>query len=620
VAQGYCRILTELFCIVRAVDLLNIPQFLKRDVLFFYTPFFRALFLLSLLLSALFEVHSAEVDIKGIENNAVLKNVRAHIESLDIPSASYQFGQYQESLQIKVAAATQVFGYYHATTLVTPPSTVSSGVAKNKNWILQIVLGPLTLVRQLSIKIEGQGVEDTEIQTLLSASKLKQGNPLEHSVYENAKNELRSLALSRGYFDFEFEQSNIKVFESLNVADITLHIQSGIRYKFGDLRFGNDTRSQKLAKGLTPFKTGDLYQSSQLGLLNQRLKQTQYFRHVIVRPLVAEAVDAAVPIEVILTHKPRDNFDVGLGVSTDIDGARFTGKWKRPWVNSSGHSVGGEVYVSSPEQYVSVDYKVPLEDAIQNYLSYQAGYQAQNDNDTSSHKWSVSATRHWTVEHSDWQRSAFLRLEQETFIQGLEPEQTTRLLTPGFTLSRLRSKGGLDIHWGDKQTITSEFASESLLSDINMLRITAASKWVRSIDQHRFLWRAELGGIVTNDFDQVPSSLRFFTGGDQSVRGFDYKTLSPFEFDSDGEPELTGGQYLAVASVEYSYPVAENWRAAAFVDVGNATEELFKDPAIGIGVGAIWYSPIGPVRLYLAKGKSDFGTTRYFHISMGPSL
>jgi translocation and assembly module TamA len=583
-----------------------------------YNPFFRTWCLLTLLLFVLFEVHGAKVDIKGIENDRVLKNVRAHIESLDIPSASSQFGQYQENLQLKVQAASQVFGYYHATTVFAPPSVISSS-AKNKNWDLQIMLGPITLIRHLSIKIEGQGAQDAKIQTLLSSFKLNQGKPLEHSVYENVKNELQSLALSRGYFDFEFEQSNIKVFESLNAADITLHINSGLRYKFGDLRFGNDTRSQRLAMSLTPFRTGDFYQASQLGLLNQRLKQTQYFRHVIVRPLVAEAINDAVPIQVILTHKPRDNFDVGVGVSSDV-GPRFTAKWKRPWVNSRGHALGAEVYVSSPEQYVSVDYKVPLEDAIQNYLSYQAGYQAQNENDTKSNKWSISATRHWTVVDSDWQRSAFLRLEQETFIQGLEPEQTTRLLTPGFTFSRLRNRGGLDISWGDKQTLTTEFASESLLSDINMFRITGASKWVRSYNLHRFLWRAELGGIVTNDFEQVPSSLRFFTGGDQSVRGFDYKTLSPFELDSDGERELIGGQYLAVASFEYSYPVAENWRAAAFVDAGNASEDLFKDTAIGIGFGAIWYSPIGPIRLYLAKGKSDLGETRYFHISMGPSL
>lgn len=584
-----------------------------------YSLFFRTLFLLSLLLLALFKVYAAEVDVKGIKDERVLKNIRAHIDSLDIPTASYQFIQYQESVQSKVAAATQVFGYYQATTVVIAPSIASNNITKSKNWSLQIDLGPITLVRKLSIKIEGQGAEDKEIQTLLSSFKLKQGKPLEHSIYETAKDEIRSLALSRGYFDFEFELSNIKVFESLNVADITLHIQSGLRYKFGHLRFGQDTRSQKLAKSLMPFQIGDVYQASQLGLLNQRLKQTQYFRHVTVRPLVAESVNAVVPIDVILTHKPRDNFDLGVGVSSDV-GPRFTGKWKRPWVNESGHSIGAEVYASSSEQYIAVDYKVPLEDAIQNYLSYQAGYQAQNDNDTSSHKWSLSATRHWTVENSDWQRSAFLRLEQETFIQGLEAEQTTRLLTPGFTVSRLRSKGGLDISWGDKQTITSEFASDSLLSDINMFRVTAASKWVRSYDEHRFSWRVELGGIVTNDFDQVPSSLRFFTGGDQSVRGFDYKTLSPFALDSDGERELTGGQYMAVASFEYFYPIAENWRAASFVDAGNASDELFKDTAIGIGFGAIWNSPIGPVRLYLAKGKSDFGSTRYFHISMGPSL
>jgi translocation and assembly module TamA len=584
------------------------------------TSFLRILFLLPLLFFVWFNVHGAEVNIKGIENARVLKNIRAHIKSLDMPTANYQFSQYQENLQSKVEEATQVFGYYHATTLVTPPNVIPSHLAKNKNWSLQIELGPITLVRRLSIKIEGQGAEDKQIQTLVSSFKLKQGKPLEHSAYENAKNDLKSLALSLGYFDFEFELNNIRVFESLNAADITLHVKSGTRYKFGDLRFGKDIRSQNLTTSLAPFKTGDFYQASQLGLLNQRLKQTQYFRHVIVRPLVADAINDAVPVEVILTHKPRDNFDIGVGGSSDIDGARFTGKWQRPWINESGHSIGAEVYVSSPEQYVSVDYKVPLEDAIQNYLSYQAGFQAQNDNDTQSNKWSMSATRHWTVVNSDWQRSAFLRLEHETFIQGLEPEQTTRLLTPGFTLSRLRSKGGLDISWGDKQTITSEFTSNSLLSDINMFRITAASKWIRSYGEHRFSWRAELGGIVTNDFDQVPSSLRFFTGGDQSVRGFDYRTLSPFELDSDGERELTGGQYLAVASFEYSYPVAENWRAAAFVDAGNATQELFKDPAIGVGFGAIWNSPIGPVRLYLAKGKSDFGETRYFHISMGSSL
>jgi translocation and assembly module TamA len=559
-----------------------------------------------------FSAFASSIDIKGISDSRILKNVQVHLQSVGLPKANYQFDQFKRQLIAKAQLATQVFGYYHTQVTVTQTTN-------KQPWQIVIELGEVTLIRQISIELSGDGADDKAMTTLLAALPIKQGQPLSHKLYENSKNQIQTLALTRGYFDFAFKRNDIQVYESLDVADINLLIEIGKRYKFGEIRFGKDLRSQQLAKSLLPFQVGDFYLASQLGLFNQKLKQTQYFRHVIVRPLVAAAQNHEVPIEVILTHKPRDNFDIGLGVSSDV-GPRFTGKWRRPWVNSRGHALGAEVYVSTPEQYVFVDYKVPLEDEIQNYLSYQIGYQAQNDNDTTSQKWSVSASRHWTVVNSDWQRSAFVRLEQETFTQGFEPEQTTRLLTPGITLSRLRSRGGVDINWGDKQTLTTEFASDSLLSDINMFRITGASKWVRSINQHRFLIRGELGGIVTNDFDQVPASLRYFTGGDQSVRGFSYKTLSPFELDSNGDRALTGGQYLAVASVEYSYPVAEKWRASVFVDTGNASQDLFKDIATSAGVGAIWNSPIGPVRFYLAKGNSDFGSSRYFHLSMGPSL
>ncbi|WP_133468615.1 autotransporter assembly complex protein TamA [Paraglaciecola marina] len=557
----------------------------------------------------------AAVEIQGVKNSTINENIQAHIGYLDTPTSIYQYSQYKQQLVEKVNIATQVYGYYHVQVqVIAPPQG-----APKKDWSLKVDLGQVTKLREVVIIIDGEGAQDSEIMQWKTSVKLKQGSPLEHALYDSTKSQLQSLMLSRGYFDSEYKQSTIKVYESLNVADITLHMNTGIRYKFGELQFGQDARAKELVTELLPFKTGDFYVASQLGLLNRRVKQTQYFTNAIVRPLLSKAKDFVIPIEVILTHKPRDNFDVGAGVSSDV-GPRFTGKWQRPWANSSGHSVGGQVYLSEPEQYISLNYKVPLEDAIQNYLSYQVGYQAEDDNDTDSEKWSISATRHWTVVGSDWQRSAFLKLEQETFTQGLEEEQTTRLLIPGMTISRLRSRGGLDINWGDKQTITVEVASDSVLSDINLVRILAKTKWVRSLGQHRFQWRIEVGGIVTNDFDQVPSSLRFFTGGDQSVRGFDYNTLSPFELDDDGEEELIGGQFLAVASFEYSYPVSDSWRAAVFIDGGNATDNPIEDYALGAGIGAIWNSPIGPVRFYLAKGKSDFGFTRYFHLSMGPSL
>ncbi|WP_157884351.1 BamA/TamA family outer membrane protein, partial [Paraglaciecola hydrolytica] len=109
-------------------------------------------------------------------------------------------------------------------------------------------------------------------------------------------------------------------------------------------------------------------------------------------------------------------------------------------------------------------------------------------------------------------------------------------------------------------------------------------------------------------------------GGDQSIRGFGYKKLSPYVLDENGEQQLTGGQYLAVGSVEYSYPFAENWRAAVFVDGGTSTNKFVGNIATGIGAGVNWLSPVGPVRIYVARGNSDYEARWQIHFSMGPAL
>ncbi|MFC7002852.1 BamA/TamA family outer membrane protein [Pseudobowmanella zhangzhouensis] len=99
------------------------------------------------------------------------------------------------------------------------------------------------------------------------------------------------------------------------------------------------------------------------------------------------------------------------------------------------------------------------------------------------------------------------------------------------------------------------------------------------------------------------------------MRGFRYRSLSP----TDAQGDLTGGRYLAVASVEYSYPVTDSWRAAVFVDA-SVSNKFAADPAIGAGIGAIWLSPVGPVRVYLGRGKNDIDTYTRLHITMGPAL
>lgn len=558
---------------------------------------------------------AANVTIKGIKDDKILSNVQAHIDNIELPQAPYQYEQFSQQIIIKVAQATQVFGYYHVDIKVKAPSAADA----NNQWSVAVDLGQATLLSDVDLIIVGAGQQEPALLQVLAKTSVAKGKQLNHGAYEQLKAQLQNIVLSLGYFDYKFTQHSIQVFETTHSSVIKLHLQTGERYRFGELRFPEDKRAEPLVLEALPFAIGDAYEADKLATLSRRLKQTQYFRHALVRPLVAEAQGLSVPIEVILTHKPLDNFDLGAGFSSDI-GPRFTAKWQRPWVNNAGHSIGADLFLSAPEQYISVDYRIPLEDPVQNYASFQVGFQSQNDNDTTSDKFSVSATRHWTVVDSDWQRALFLRLEQETFTQGVEEAQTTRLLTPGLTLSRLRSRGGLDITWGDKQSLTTEVAADSLFSDIDMLRITAKSKWVRSWQEHRVLWRFDAGAVITDSFAQVPASLRYFAGGDQSIRGFGYRTLSPSKLNADNERELTGGQYLVVGSVEYTYPIAENWRMAVFIDAGTATNKLSADIATGAGAGIKWLSPVGPVRVYIARGNSDFESQWRLHFSMGPAL
>ena len=137
--------------------------------------------------------------------------------------------------------------------------------------------------------------------------------------------------------------------------------------------------------------------------------------------------------------------------------------------------------------------------------------------------------------------------------------------------------------------------------------------------------RAEIGAIKANDFSQVPTSIRFYAGGDQSIRGFEYRDISPKDEVTDPETgetsiESIGGKYLATASVEYAYRVAENWRVAAFTDAGTATNDTSTSLTYSVGSGFHWLSPIGPVRVYVARGFSPDETTWRLHLMLGPEL
>ena len=119
-----------------------------------------------------------------------------------------------------------------------------------------------------------------------------------------------------------------------------------------------------------------------------------------------------------------------------------------------------------------------------------------------------------------------------------------------------------------------------------------------------------------SEFEQLPTSYRFFAGGINSIRGYDFQELGPV----GDEGDVIGGRFLTVVSAEYEHTVLENWGLAVFVDHGNAFNENRISLKTGLGVGLRWYSPIGPVRIDVAFPLNEAESSIRFHFAAGARL
>jgi len=160
-------------------------------------------------------------------------------------------------------------------------------------------------------------------------------------------------------------------------------------------------------------------------------------------------------------------------------------------------------------------------------------------------------------------------------------------------------------------------ATEALLSDTTLIQVRAEGKGLRKVGEHgRLIARAALGAMAVDNFDALPPELRFFAGGDRSLRGFDYQQLG----ETNAAGGVIGGEYLTVASAEYEHYFREDWGAAVFVDAGDAFTSRF-DLNVGAGVGARWKSPVGLVRLDVAYSVvTDLEKGWRIHVVIGPDL
>ncbi len=343
-----------------------------------------------------------------------------------------------------------------------------------------------------------------------------------------------------------------------------------------------------------------------------------------------------IPVIVTLNADKLNSLETGIGYGTDT-GARLRSQYRRSIVNKYGHSFDANLEVSQIRQSIDGRYSIPYKHPLNDYFNIVGGYERETRNNIGPDVGLLTESAVLGGERiikrplGNWQHTFGVRYRLDRLTQQgnvdiselpdafktAASEQEALLFS--YETSKTTSNTRLNPTKAFKQTYKLELGSESLLSDANMAIASAGWRFIYSLgenDDHQFVGRSDLSYIFTDNFDKVPYNLRFFTGGDQTIRGFDYKSLSP-----EVNGYKIGGQALAVGSLEYNYQFKDGWRAAVFSDFGNAYDKDFNNPAAySIGVGIRWKSPIGPIRLDVASGISDENHPIRLHFFIGPQL
>lgn len=553
---------------------------------------------------------AAELNVAGVDEE-MERNIRAFVTIAAEPcdAEHWLIRRRYRSLLPEARKALEPLGFYN-------PAMTAELQLEETCWQATLTVDPGEPVRfrTVDIAIAGEASQDTAFADLKSSRSMTAGAALRHSDYDRLKKALLVRAADRAYVEARFTESSLDIWPAQNAADVSLHFDSGPRYRLGDISIEQDFLDPKVVFGYLDLEPGNYFDSSDLAKARRDLSDSAYFGRIDLSLDVPNATNGAIPLRLSLQPGTRIEYTVGVGASTDTS-IRFRAGFRNNRVNSRGHRIISNLGISPVVQGVSAEYRIPLSDPRREWFSLTAALSNEETDTFDSEAQRVGAR--WTKAMTDtWLRTLSLDANNESYAVG-EDIDTSRTIVPGISFDQKISDRDVFPTRGRRLGGEIIGTDEAIGSTTSFLQSTIWMRWIRSFGTgNRLLVRLDAGITASKDFNRLPPSVRFFAGGDQSVRGFDYNSLGP----TDTSGNVIGGTNLLVGSIEYERHISGNFFGAAFVDAGNAFDDTDFDAEVGAGLGIKWRSPLGPVRLYLGYPMTgDDGKVRV-HLQLGADL
>ncbi|HET6806051.1 MAG TPA: autotransporter assembly complex family protein [Frateuria sp.] len=516
--------------------------------------------------------------------------------------------------------ALEPYGYYDAAVQGTLARTGAG------DWQVTLTVSPGEPVRitEVHVKLDEAALGIPAIRGAERAVQRLKGKVLDHGAYAKARDDVSGALTANGFLGAKLVTHQVRVTRADHAAVVELAWQAGPRYRFDRVEFKDSQFEPGFLQRYVPFERGDYFDQADLLRLQQALTGADYFSVVNVRPDVDDArrtVDVEVELQPakrsVYTGGPFFGTDTGFGIRLGLE---------RRWVNRRGHKWTNELVLAQRLKTLSTLYMIPLPGSAQRSLNFGANF--RDANTVTSQSRTLELVGNETELWHGWTRTVGAHALIGTFTvgkRGNEPDNApgiehgrSKLVFAEASLSKKHGDNPTFVRHGWSLDVYARSTAGALLSSTRFSQLAADAKWIDAFTRRdRLILRASAGITSTGDFSALPPQLRFFAGGDRSVRGYGYQAIGP----RNAFDRVIGGRNLLVASTEVEHYFTRHWGMAAFVDAGNAFNGTDYRPRIGAGLGVRWLSPVGMIRVDVGTPiRDDHAHGIQLHVVIGPDL
>lgn len=563
--------------------------------------------------------------------------------------------------QIRSLLATQGYFTPQIDQTLRADATANAGVPQVD---ITIDPGPRTHIRELDLQVQGAASSYAPAQAQLAQLRqnwsLPTGAPFTQEAWSRAKAQALQTLQAERFATAKLAHSQASIDPDSSSAQLQVLYESGPVFRYGPVQVqGAQRYDAAIAQRLTRLPQGRSYRQSDLLRAQQRLLNSGYYAGASVIIDTVENVDPqAAPVRVNVQELPLQKLVLGVGFNTD-SGPGVSLEHTHNRVPALGWRALTRLKWNRKDQIFSTSLIAPPDEKLWQWL-LNASYQREQFGNTRQTTQQVRAGR--TKNDGTIERTAYLQYDRSKADYGQDVVRDARAFSANYvwTLRQFNSHTfptggfGLSVEGGGGFTFQPErrpfvrvaaryLGILSLDNDLGTgLRLAnpagkQARAAVREADDTalensngatrngaaateamaqvltprkngELLLRLQTAALRTRDNAVIPPNLLFLAGGNASVRGYGYQQIGIKNAKGGTEP----GRYLMVGSLEYRRPVwrqgrATDWDSIVFLDAGSVANHPagLRHLKYGVGAGAIWRSPVGPVELAAAYGVQD---------------